>query len=133
MTDMNKNKLRLVFVITAVLLLITEVLIGVYAGGWVRSYLGDVLVVILLYTIYRAVFIERPARWFVLPSLILLIAFGVEFLQLWGICDRLGIQNRLLRILLGTSFSAVDLVCYAIGCIPCYLAEFFTRKKKRGT
>ena len=130
---MNKNKLRLVFVITAVLLLITEVLIGVYAGGWVRSYLGDVLVVILLYTIYRAVFIERPARWFVLPSLILLIAFGVEFLQLWGICDRLGIQNRLLRILLGTSFSAVDLVCYAIGCIPCYLAEFFTRKKKRGT
>ncbi len=133
MTDMNKNKLRLVFVITAVLLLITEVLIGVYASGWVRSYLGDVLVVILLYTLYRAVFIERPARWFVLPSIILLIAFGVEFLQLWGICDRLGIQNRFMRILLGTSFSAVDLVCYAIGCIPCYLAEFFTKKKKRGT
>jgi hypothetical protein len=130
---MNKNKLRLVFVITAVLLLITEVLIGVYASGWVRSYLGDVLVVILLYTLYRAVFIERPARWFVLPSIILLIAFGVEFLQLWGICDRLGIQNRFMRILLGTSFSAVDLVCYAIGCIPCYLAEFFTKKKKRGT
>ncbi len=119
--------------ITAVLLLITEVLIGVYASGWVRSYLGDVLVVILLYTLYRAVFIERPARWFVLPSIILLIAFGVEFLQLWGICDRLGIQNRFMRILLGTSFSAVDLVCYAIGCIPCYLAEFFTKKKKRGT
>ncbi len=130
MTDMNKNKLRLIFAITAVLLLITEVLIGVYATGWVRSYLGDVLVVILLYTIYRAVFIDRPARWFVLPSLILLIAFGVEFLQLWGICDRLGIHNRLLRILLGTSFSAVDLVCYAIGCIPCYLAEYLTKKRR---
>jgi hypothetical protein len=127
---MNKNKLRLIFAITAVLLLITEVLIGVYATGWVRSYLGDVLVVILLYTIYRAVFIDRPARWFVLPSLILLIAFGVEFLQLWGICDRLGIHNRLLRILLGTSFSAVDLVCYAIGCIPCYLAEYLTKKRR---
>ncbi|MBO7402242.1 MAG: DUF2809 domain-containing protein [Lachnospiraceae bacterium] len=133
MTDLNNNKLRLVFVITAVLLLITEVLIGVYATGWVRSYLGDVLVVMLLYTLYRAVIIDVPSKWFVLPSLILLIAIDVEFLQLWGICDRLGIQNRFVRILLGTSFSAVDLVCYAIGCIPCYLAEFFTRKKKRGT
>ena len=130
MTDMNKNRLLLIFAISAVALLITEVLIGVYATGWVRSYLGDVLVVILLYTIYRAVFIDRPARWFVLPSLILLIAFCVEFLQLWGICDRLGIHNRLLRILLGTSFSAVDLVCYAIGCIPCYLAEYLTKKHK---
>ena len=128
--DMNKKKLRLLFSITAFVLLIAEVVIAFYASGWIRNYLGDVLVVIFLYALYRAVFIDRPSKWFVLPTVILLIAFGVEFLQLWGICNRLGIHNRYALILLGASFSIGDLVCYAVGCILCYLVEYITKKKK---
>ena len=122
-TDMNKKKLRLLFSIIAFVLLIAEVVIAFYASGWIRNYLGDVLVVIFLYALYRAVFIDRPSEWFVLPTIILLIAFGVEFLQLWGICNRLGIHNRYALILLGASFSIGDLVCYTVGCILCYLVE----------
>ena len=128
--DMNKKKLRLLFSITAFVLLIAEVVIAFYASGWIRNYLGDVLVVLFLYALYRAVFIDRPSKWFVLPTIILLIAFGVEFLQLWGICNRLGIHNRYALILLGASFSVGDLVCYTVGCIPCYVVEYITKKKR---
>lgn len=81
---MNKKKLRLLFAAIAVVLLIVEFIIAFYASGWIRNYLGDVLIVIFLYALYRAVFIDHPSKWFVLPTIILLIAFGVEFLQLWG-------------------------------------------------
>ncbi|MCR5330200.1 MAG: DUF2809 domain-containing protein [Lachnospiraceae bacterium] len=126
---MNKKKLRLIFAITALVLLIAEIVIAFYASGWIRNYLGDVLVVIFLYALYRALFIDRPSKWFVLPSVILLIAFGVEFLQLWGICNKLGIHNSYALILLGASFSVVDLVCYAVGSIPCYLVEYMMKKR----
>ena len=127
--DMNKKKLRLLFAITAAILLIVEITIAFYASGWIRNYLGDVLVVIFLYALYRTVFIEHPSKWFILPTVILLIAFGVEFLQYLGICNRLGIHNRYALILLGASFSVVDLVCYVVGSIPCYLVEFVTKKR----
>ena len=118
---------RLIFGIISVLLLGIEILIGLFAHGWVRIYLGDVLVVILLYTIVRTVIPDKNIRWFIIPSVILLFAFAVEFLQLWGFCDRLGITNRLLRIIIGTGFSFGDLLCYTIGSIPCFLAEYFRK------
>ena len=122
---------RLIYCIASVILLITEILIGLYAHGWIRNYLGDVLVVILLYTIFRAISVEKPKKWYVLPTVILVFAFAVEFLQLWGFCDRFGITNRLLRIIIGTGFSAEDLLCYAAGVLPCYISEYLTKKKGR--
>ena len=119
--------MRLLYAVTACVLFAAEFIIALYASGWVRNYLGDVLVVVFLYVLYRAVFINHPSKWYVLPSIILLIAFGVEFLQLWGICNRLGISNRLVLTLLGTSFSVVDLICYVIGSILNYLAEYLTK------
>ena len=119
----NSNK-RLTYGPASLILLGIEILIGFYGYGWVRSYLGDVLVVILLYTICRTISPDRPAKWFVLPTVILIFSFAVEFLQLWGFCDRFGITNKLLRIIIGTGFSYIDLISYAIGIIPCYIIEF---------
>lgn len=120
---------RIGFGAVLILLLTVEVFIGMYATGWVRNYLGDVLVVILLYALVRLVSPEKPAKWYILPTGILVFAFIVEFLQLWGFCDRFGITNRLLRIIIGTGFSTVDLVSYTIGILPCYVVEYFTLKK----
>ena len=114
---------RHIYAIASVILLSIEILIGLYAHGWIRNYLGDVLVVILLYTLFRTVLPEWPGKWYVLPTVIMLFAFVVEFLQLWGFCDRFGITNRLLRIIIGTGFSIADLLCYAVGIIPCYITE----------
>ena len=115
---------RLIYGVSSLLLLGIEILIGLYATGWIRSYLGDVLVVVLIYTIIRTISPVKPEKWYIIPTAILIFAFAVEFLQLWGICDRLGITNKLLRIIIGTGFSAGDLASYAIGVLPCYVVEY---------
>ena len=124
---MNK---RLIYGIASLILLGIEILIGLYATGWVRNYLGDILVVILIYTLFRTVSVNKPAKWYILPTIILLFAFLVEFLQLWGFCDRFGITNKLLRIIIGTGFSYIDLICYAVGIIPCCIIEFIKNRKQ---
>ena len=123
---MNK---RLIYGIATLILLGIEILIGLYAGGWVRRYLRDVLVVVLLYPVFRTISVNNPSRWFVLPTAILIFSFIVEFLQLWGFCDRFGITNNLLRIIIGTGFSYIDLICYAAGIIPCYVIEFLRSRR----
>ena len=122
-------KKRLIFGILSLILLGIEILIGLFATGWVRSYLGDVLVVILLYTIIRTISPDKPSKWFVLPTAILIFAFIVEFLQLWGFCDRFNITNKLLRIIIGTGFSVIDLVSYVVGIIPCFIVDYINSKK----
>ena len=123
---------RLKYGIASIVLLGIEILIGLYATGWVRNYLGDVLVVILIYTLIRTIFIKGPSKWYVLPTAILVFAFAVEFLQLWGFCDRFGITNKLLRIIIGTGFSYIDLLCYTVGIIPCYIVEFVRYRLSKG-
>ena len=113
----------MIFGIISALLLGVEILIGLFAHGWVRYYLGDVLVVVLIYMIIRTISPEKPKTWYILPTAVLIFSFAVEFLQLWGFCDRFGIENRFLRIIIGTGFSSIDLLCYVIGLIPCYIAE----------
>ena len=121
-------KKRLIFGAVSVLLLGAEIIIGLFAHGWVRSYLGDVLVVILIYTLVRTVSPEKPVAPFILPLAILAFSFCVEFLQLWGFCDRFGITDRLLRTIIGTGFSVIDLFCYLAGIIPCFVCELIIKK-----
>jgi len=126
---------RIVFGVVSLVLLGIEIMIGLYASGWIRNYFGDVLVVILIYTLCRTISPDKPSVWYVFPTAVLVFAFVVEFLQLWGFCDRLGITNKLLRIIIGTGFSVADLVSYIAGIIPCYFVEyriFKNRKYRRG-
>ena len=128
---MTKRKLRIGMGIASAVLLGIEVLIGLYAKGWVRNSLGDILVVPLLYTLARTVLPLRPRFGWVLPAMILGFSFCVEFLQLWGFCDRFGITNRFLRVLIGTGFSWGDMLCYVIGILPCVLCEYLLKKRER--
>ena len=125
-----KQKIRLGMGIASAVLLGIEILIGMYAHGWVRSYLGDVLVVILLYTLARTVSPVKPKHGILLPAAILVFAFCVEFLQLWGFCDRFHITNPLLRIIIGTGYSNIDLLSYAAGIVPCIVCELLLRRKR---
>ena len=123
-----RRRVRIGAGIAAAVLLGIEILIGMYAHGWVRNYLGDVLVVVLLCALVRLVLPDRPAYGWKLPAAILIFSFCVEFLQLWGFCDRFGITNRLLRIIIGTGYSGIDLLCYALGILPCIAAELILRR-----
>ena len=129
---MNR-RIRIGMGIASVLLLGIEILIGMYAHGWVRGQLGDVLVVILLYTICRTVSPKQPRFAMTLPAGILLFAYIVEYLQFWGFCDKLHITNQLLRIIIGTGYSNADMLSYTLGILPCILCEYLLyRPKKRG-
>jgi hypothetical protein len=109
-----------------VLLFITEVLIALYVtNNFVRSYFGDVLVVILIYSFVKS-FIEMP----VLPLAIgvLLFAFTIEFLQYLKIVEILGLQkSALARTVIGTSFAWLDILSYIAGIVVVLVVEQFKK------
>ena len=122
---------RMYFMIAAAVLLCAEILIGQYGTGWVRGELGDVIVIPLVYTLVRAVSPRCPRYGWVLPTCVLVFAFAVELAQLADIAEKLGIENELLRTVIGTSFSSADLLCYAIGAVPLYAFEAAVRRQER--
>ncbi len=102
------------YFIAAFVLFIVEVLIALYVNdSFIRPYLGDVLVVILIYCFIRT-FFNTP----VLATTIGVLAFSflIEILQYFQIVHHLGLQhNKLARIVIGTSFAWEDLIAYAVG------------------
>lgn len=108
------------YALCAVAMFIIETLIAVYVrDAIIRPYVGDILVVILVYFFAR-IFIGRPYRW--LPWAVFLFACSIETLQYFNAADWLGFQkNSIARIVLGSVFSWGDIVCYAVGCLPLLL------------
>lgn len=109
-------KKRIAYAVTTLLLLIVEVLIALYVhDSFIRPYVGDVLVVIVIYTFIR-IFIPEGCR--LLPLYVFIFAAGVETLQLFHIVDILGLGgNRFFRVLIGSVFDIADVLCYAVGCL----------------
>lgn len=119
---------RLCYVITTLVLLVIEVLIALFVhDNFVRPYIGDVLVVIVIYTFVR-IFIPEKCR--LLPLWIFVFAVFVEVLQLFGIVRLLGLSNnRFMSVLIGGTFDWKDVACYAVGCGVLALYEGFLTKR----
>ena len=113
MPIITKFRFNLGYLFIALLLFIIEILIAKYFSGWVRSYLGDVLVIILIYSTIMA-FIELNKKLVVLLTLIL--AFTIEFSQYFKLAEVLGFEKgSIAKVVLGNTFSVEDLVCYVVG------------------
>ena len=83
---------RLAFLAIAGVILVTEIYIAVCVkGGFVRHYAGDVLAVILLYALARAIFSVPPSN---LPLKIFTFAAALEIAQYFGVVQILGIENK---------------------------------------
>ena len=115
-------KKRLVYLLATIILLIVEVLIALYVhDNFIRPYVGDAIVVIVIYTFVR---ILIPEKGRLLPLYIFLFAVVVEILQGIHIVNILGVaDNRFLRTLIGDSFDIMDILCYGVGCILLWLYE----------
>ena len=113
---------RIVALCGFVLLLVVEILIGKFAHGFIRAYVGDVLVIPLIYCFVR-IFYVRPAVW--LPAAVGSLGMAAELLQYYNLCGLLGIpKGSLLGILLGSSADWADIACYAVGIVLIYAAEW---------
>jgi len=98
----------------SLLLLGLEILIAAYVhDSFIRPYGGDYLVVIFLYCLVRS-FLDLSVR--LTAILVLLFAYLIETLQYFHFADHLGLKGpSLARILLGSYFSWVDILCYTLG------------------
>lgn len=113
---------RVVYISLTVFLLAVEVLIALFVRDRiVRPYIGDMLVVVVIYTFVR---IWIPDSVPLLPLYAFLFATVVEISQYFNLVELLGVSDsKFMRILLGTSFDVKDIVCYAVGCVLVWVAE----------
>ena len=111
-------------------ILAAEIYIAVCVkGGFVRHYLGDVLAVILLYALARAIFSVTPSN---LALKIFAFVAALEIAQYFGVVQILGIENKILKIMIGGTFDLTDLLCYAAGCILAGVYEKFEKRRSDG-
>lgn len=125
----RRKKQRIKYTIAFVLLLFIEALIGLYVhDSFIRPYVGDMLVVIVLYCFIR---IFMPEKFRLLPLYIFIFAAGVEVLQYLNLVQILGLENNtFLRVLIGSVFDMKDIVCYGVGCVILGAIEFKNTRYK---
>ena len=117
---------RLAFLAAAGVLLAAEIYIAICVkGGFVRHYAGDVLAVILLYALARTAFAAPPSN---LALKIFAFAAALELAQYFGAVQILGIENKILKVMIGGTFDFADLLCYAAGCVLAGVYEKFESK-----
>ena len=116
------KKLRLTYTFAFLMLLLTEILIALFVrDDFIRPYVGDVLVTVLICCFLRIIF-SRGVR--ALPIYVFIFAAAVEILQYFDIVKILGLEsNRFLSIIIGRTFSFADIVCYAVGCVLFFCAD----------
>lgn len=127
MNSKNTTSVRLRYLGAFFILLCIELFIGICVHDrFIRPYVGDMLVVILIYFFLRALhpYGMKNMIWYVF-----FFALAVEILQYFHLGRLLGLEhNRLAMIILGSTFDVGDILCYFTGCLLVWLTE---RRKRR--
>ena len=115
----------------AVVLFIVEVCIALYVDdSFIRPYVGDVLVVILIYATIRA-FFKIPIVQTAIGTLF--FAFFVEILQYFKIVEVLGLgHSEIAKTIIGTTFVWEDFIAYSVGILAllCFEKSFGLRPRE---
>jgi hypothetical protein len=102
------------YLLATIGLFAVELFIALFVhDGFVRPFLGDVLVVMLIYCAVRTVWDGPP-----LSAALGVFAFAcaIEVAQAFQLVARLGLTHHaVLRTALGTQFDPLDIVAYALG------------------
>lgn len=117
------------FIITVILFLI-EVAIALFIKDqFIRPYLGDVLVVILIYCFVKSlvkISVQKAALG------VLLFAFCIEILQYFNLVEKMKLQhNTVAKTVIGTSFSWEDMLAYIAGILIVIIVENRFNKPKQ--
>ena len=125
-------KRRLPYIVICLILLGVEVLIALFVDDKIiRPFGGDVIVIWVIYCFVQALLGGRNNHYIVAGG-VMVFAFFVEFLQYIHIIDILGLRDiAFFRVLIGTSFSWIDILCYAIGAAACWAGTWLYSRKQR--
>ena len=120
---------RLIYLLTGLLLFVTEVLIALYVhDSIIRPHIGDLLVVIMIYCFVRAILNTG-----IVTAAVATLAFAylIEILQYFKIVKLLGLDHLLwARVIIGTHFSWIDMLAYTAGiALVLVLEKIVTRRK----
>jgi hypothetical protein len=118
---MMRIKFSLKYFLITILIFLVEVLIATVLKDnfFIRAYLGDVIVVILLFTFVKSFLIVNNTK---LILGIFVFSCIIEFAQFFNIAEKLGFQpGSLMYIVIGNSFSWIDILCYGAGCLILYI------------
>lgn len=109
------------------LVLLAEIYIAAFVhDAFVRPFAGDVLVVILMYFFVRMI---RPRQSGFLPIYLFFFSAAVEFGQFFHLVGMLGLEDFLLaRILIGSTFDWMDIVCYFWGMACLFLWQAWEKR-----
>ena len=114
-------KLSIRYLAAFILVLLAEILIALFVHDRiVRPYIGDVLVMVLMYTFIK-IFLRREHR--LLPVYLFVFAALVEVLQYFRLAELLGVENTVLSIIFGSTFDSRDILCYLAGSVLLLLWE----------
>jgi len=123
-----KMGLRLRYGLLALLVLVIEIVIATtHAPPFVRASLGDLLVVILLYFLVKAIHDFRA-----MPLAIGVFSFAclIEGLQYIHLVDLLRLRHgSVLAIMIGNTFSFGDIAMYALGCLTVLGLDTWMRRR----
>ena len=126
------KKLRILYALMFITLLCVEICIALFVhDDFVRPYVGDALVTVLICCLCRIVI---PNRVPALPAYVFVFSTLVEMAQYVDIVGFLGWgNNAFLSTFVGRTFSWVDILCYGVGCAVFWGAEkrCILRSKRR--
>jgi hypothetical protein len=113
---------KLSYFIATILLFVIEVCIALFVHDKIiRPYIGDFLVVILIYCFLRS-FVNFSILSIALATWI--FACFVEFLQYLNIVNKIGLQDSKIAVtIIGNSFEWVDILAYTLGIIVVVYVE----------
>lgn len=125
---MKTNKLRLTYIIIFVLLFAVEVLIAIFVrDNFVRPFVGDVLVVMLVCAFLRTLV---PEKIKFIPVFATAFAVMIEVLQYFDFVKLFGLENNIiLSTALGRTFDIKDIICYIVGGLIFFIAETALRRR----
>jgi hypothetical protein len=112
----------------AIIFFVFEVLIALFVhDDFIRPYVGDVLVVILMYCFFKS-FLNLPIL--TLALFVLSVAFFIEILQGFNIVAKIGLEkSKLANVVIGNSFAWADFLTYIVGFLIVITTENMTTKK----
>jgi len=118
------------FYLTLILFFI-EIFIAVFINdGFIRPFIGDVLVVILIYYLIKT-FLRVNSS--VAALSVFAFACTVEILQYFNLVNLLGLQNnKIATVVIGSTFDWKDIFAYGLGIIVVVFLEKFTKKEYVG-